>query len=123
MSKKIYFGIEDKKGKASYQFWTSFMQELFPQVIVESKNNCSELVKATRKITDDGNCYIIAFDNADVLLSDEHRKFIALDDRNQYLIIGRNPRNLFATSDNLFELKSDTVDERTTFTLVPFLER
>ena len=35
------------------------------------------------------------------------RKYISLDDKNQYLIIGRNPKNLFTTSDNLFELVSE----------------
>jgi hypothetical protein len=39
-------------------------------------------------------------DNADVILSDDVRKYIALDDKNQYLIIGRNPKNLFATKEN-----------------------
>jgi len=45
-------------------------------------------------------------DNADVLLDDPIRKYIALDDKNQYLIIGRNPKNLFAAKENLFELVS-----------------
>ena len=47
---------------------------------------------------------LIVIDNADILLNDETRKYISLDAQNQYLIIGRNPRNLFATKENLFEL-------------------
>jgi Holliday junction resolvasome RuvABC ATP-dependent DNA helicase subunit len=42
---------------------------------------------------------LIVIDNADVLLCDEIRKYIALDDKNQYLIIGRNPKNLLVTKE------------------------
>ena len=52
---------------------------------------------------------LIVIDNADILLSDDIRKYISLDDRNQYLIIGRNPKNLFATKENLFELVNKKV--------------
>ena len=38
---------------------------------------------------------LIVIDNADILLSDDIRKYISLDDKNQYLIIGRNPKNSF----------------------------
>lgn len=58
------------------------------------------------------NRKLIVIDNADVLLDDEIRKYIAVDDKNQYLIIGRNPRNLFATKENLFELVSEKQGER-----------
>ena len=57
---------------------------------------------------------LIVIDNADI------RKYISLDDKNQYLIIGRNPKNLFATIDNLFELKSEKEGEQTIFRLVSF---
>lgn len=56
---------------------------------------------------------LIAIDNADVLLDDDIRKYIALDDKNQYLIIGRNPKNLFTTRENLFELVSEKQGEQT----------
>lgn len=36
---------------------------------------------------------LIVIDNADILLNDDTRKYISLDDKNQYLIIGRNPKN------------------------------
>lgn len=49
---------------------------------------------------------LIVIGNADILLNDETRKYISLDGQNQYLIIGRNPKNLFATKENLFELVS-----------------
>lgn len=64
---------------------------------------------------------LIVIDNADILLDDETRKPISLDDRNQYLIIGRNPQNLFATKENLFELVSKQQGEQTEFEIVPYL--
>ena len=64
---------------------------------------------------------LIVIDNADILLDDDARKLISLDDKNQYLIIGRNPKNLFATKDNLFELVSHKNGERTEFMIVPYL--
>lgn len=64
---------------------------------------------------------LIVIDNADILLDDETRKYISLDDGNQYLIIGRNPKNLFATRENLFELVSRKDGEQTEFTIQPYL--
>lgn len=64
---------------------------------------------------------LIVIDNADILLNDDTRKYISLDDKNQYLIIGRNPKNLFATSDNLFELISEKKGEQTEFRIERYL--
>ena len=64
---------------------------------------------------------LIVIDNADILLDDDTRKYISLDDKNQYLIIGRNPKNLFTTSDNLFELVSEKIGEQTEFRLKKYL--
>jgi len=64
---------------------------------------------------------LIVIDNADILLDDETRKFISLDDKNQYLIIGRNPRNLFATKENLFELESKRIGEQTELTMKAYI--
>ncbi|MFR5148911.1 MAG: hypothetical protein ACLTER_04705 [Ruminococcus sp.] len=45
---------------------------------------------------------LIVIDNADILLDDDTRKYISTDDKNQYLIIGRNPKkSISTTSDNL----------------------
>lgn len=63
----------------------------------------------------------IVIDNADILLDDDTRKYISLDDRNQYLIIGRNPKNLFATKENLFELMSEQIGEQIKFTIKEYL--
>ena len=64
---------------------------------------------------------LVVIDNADILLNDDTRKYISLDDKNQYLIIGRNPKNLFTTSDNLFELVSEKKGEQTEFRLRKYL--
>lgn len=64
---------------------------------------------------------LIVIDNADVLLDEDVRKHIALDDKNQYLIIGRNPKNLFATKDNLFELTSEVQGEQTVLRIKSYL--
>ena len=64
---------------------------------------------------------LIVIDNADILLDEDTRKYISLDDKNQYLIIGRNPHNLFATKENLFELESEKVGEQTRFTIKEYL--
>lgn len=63
---------------------------------------------------------LIVIDNADILLDDITRKYISLDGNNQYLIIGRNPKNLFTTKENLFELVSDKVGEQTEFRIEPY---
>lgn len=61
---KTFLWIEDRKGKASYQFWKNLMKQLCPDVMVESKRNNSELVKAVRALQDIENRYIIVFDNS-----------------------------------------------------------
>ena len=63
---------------------------------------------------------LIVIDNADVLLDDSIRKYIALDDKNQYLIIGRNPKNLFTTKDNLYELTSKKNGDQTVLGLAKY---
>ena len=64
---------------------------------------------------------LIVIDNADILLDDDTRKYISMDEKNQYLIIGRNPKNLFTTSDNLFELVSEKKGEQIEFRLKKYL--
>ena len=64
---------------------------------------------------------VVVIDNADILLNDDTRKYISLDNKNQYLIIGRNPKNLFATKENLFELVSEKIGEQTVFAIQPYM--
>ena len=76
------------------------------------KDIFSQIIQAEGKL--------IVVDNADLLLSDELRKHIALDIRNQYLLIGRDPRNMYATRDNIFELVSLKNGEKTEFRIEAF---
>lgn len=69
--------------------------------------NYQDYKKDIKKIIAAETGKLIAIDNADILLDDDTRKYISMDDKNQYLIMGRTPKNLFATSDNLFELVSE----------------
>ena len=62
-----------------------------------------------------GKLFVI--DNADILLDDNIRSYIALDNNNQYIIIGRNPTGLLLSVDEIYELKSETTNEITTLSL------
>ena len=83
--------------------------------------NYQDYQKNIRKLIEGETGKLIVIDNADILLDDDTRKNISLDDKNQYLIIGRNPKNLFTTSDNLFELVSEKKGEQTVFRLKHYL--
>lgn len=64
MAVKTFLWIEDRKSKASYQFWQHFLQQLCPEVCLASKKNNSELVKAVKNLQDKENRYVIVFDNS-----------------------------------------------------------
>lgn len=64
MPSKTFLWIEDRKGKASYVFWNSLLEELNPDVEVISKGNNSELVKAVKNLDDIENRYVIVYDNS-----------------------------------------------------------
>ena len=61
---------------------------------------------------------LIIIDNADILLDDDMRHYISLDGKNQYIIIGRNPTGLLLSQDEIVELKSETTNGQTRFTLI-----
>lgn len=61
---KTYLWMEDRKGKSGYIFWQTFMGQLCPKIVVESKKNNSELVKAVKALEDNENRYVIVFDNS-----------------------------------------------------------
>ena len=84
-------------------------------------NNKSCRLKDIKEILSQTEGKLVVIDNADILLDDDTRKYISLDDKNQYLIIGRNPKNLFATKENLFELVSEKVGEQTMFTIEAYM--
>ena len=56
---------------------------------------------------------LIVIDNADLLLDDNMRWYIATDANNQYIIIGRNPMGLMLQQDEIVELYSETVEGKT----------
>lgn len=84
--------------------------------------NYLDYQKNIKEILSQTSGKLIVIDNADILLDDDTRKYISLDDKNQYLIIGRNPRNLFATKENLFELVSRKNGEQTELMLRSYLD-
>ena len=83
--------------------------------------NYLDYQKDIQEIIKNAEGKLIVIDNADILLDDDTRKYISIDDKNQYLIIGRNPKNLFATKENLFELESEKIGEQTKFTIKEYL--
>lgn len=99
----------------------SFIQEC---MVVNPKILCLNYLdfqKNIKEIIGSAEGKLIVIDNADILLDDDTRKYISLDGKNQYLIIGRNPRNLFATKENLFELVSMGVGEQTKLMMKEYL--
>lgn len=113
----ILMGDSGTGKSASY----SFIKECMPMNsdilcinYLDYQKNIGEMIKSvTGKL--------IVIDNADVLLDDNIRKYIALDDKNQYLIIGRNPKNLFTTKENLYELTSEKKGDQTVLGLKSYL--
>ena len=63
-SMKIYLWIEDRKNKSGYIFWQTLLGQLCPEIVLESKQNNSELVKAVKALEDSENRYIVVFDNS-----------------------------------------------------------
>jgi len=62
-----------------------------------------------------GKLFVI--DNADILLDDNIRSYIAFDEKNQYIVIGRNPTGLLLTQKEIYELHTSSENEVTTFSL------
>ena len=96
----------------------SFLEEY----AAENKNvrcfNYLDLNKKTYKGSikqSKGKLFVI--DNADILLDDSMRSYIAFDDKNQYIIIGRNPTGLQLTVDEIYELQSEMMNGITLFSL------
>lgn len=87
---KTFLWIEDRKGKASYIFWENFMKQLYPDVIVESKKNNSELVKSVKALQDIENKYIIVFDNSfdnlQVVMEQKRLKRYVSEKKNVFLL-------------------------------------
>lgn len=113
----ILMGDSGTGKSASYSFIKECMS-MNPDILcinyLDYQKDIGEMIKSvTGKL--------IVIDNADVLLSDNIRKYIALDDKNQYLIIGRNPKNFFTTKENLYELTSRKENDQTVLGLKSYL--
>ena len=63
------------------------------------------------------NAKLFIIDNADIMLDDALRWYIATDVKNQYILIGRNPTGLMLDQEEIMELESRTEDGKTLFTL------
>lgn len=61
---KTYLWIEDRKDKSGYIFWQTLLGQLCPEIVLESKKNNSELVKAVKGLEDSENRYIVVLDNS-----------------------------------------------------------
>ena len=99
----------------------SFIQEC---MAIDKRILCINFIdyqKNIGEILEQNSGKLIVIDNADILLDYDARRYISLDEKNQYLIIGRNPANLFATKENMFELVSTVEGEQTVFTIKPYL--
>ena len=99
----------------------SFIQEC---MAIDKRILCINFIdyqKNIGEILEQNSGKLIVIDNADILLDDDTRRYISLDEKNQYLIIGRNPSDLFATKENMFELISTGEGEQTVFTIKPYL--
>ena len=105
-------------GKTASFFFIRECMAVNPEILCI---NYQDYQKDIRKLIEGEMGKLIVIDNADILLDDDTRKYISLDNKNQYLIIGRNPKNLFTTSDNLFELVSEKKGEQTVFRLKRYL--
>lgn len=113
----ILTGLSRSGKTASFSFIRESMA-LNPDIVCLNYLDYQKDIKALLARTEGK---LIVIDNADILLNDETRKYISLDGKNQYLIIGRNPKNLFATKDNLFELESIKNGETIEFQIKPYL--
>ena len=95
----------------------SFLQEY----AAENKNvrcfNYLDQKKSYKNSIKQSKGKLFVIDNADILLDDDMRRYIAFDDKNQYIIIGRNPKGLQLTVDEIFELQDTNVDGITLFSI------
>ncbi len=92
--------------------------------VIDKRIICINYLDINKKIEDEiekASGKLIIIDNADVILNDVIRKTIAFDRENQYLIIGRNPKNLLTTRENIFELIQKKTGNVTVYSLKEYL--
>ena len=95
----------------------SFIEEMS----VEDKRircfNYLDANKSYKKSIKNSKGKLFVIDNADILLNDDFRRYIATDEKNQYIIIGRNPTGLLLTLDDIYDLSHEKKGEITRFFL------
>lgn len=69
-------------------------------ISAEDKEESTEV----RRVIRQAERKMIVVEHADLLLTDEMRRYIAFDKMNQYLIMGRNTDSLLLSRANLYEL-------------------
>ena len=87
----------------------SFIEELSANDLDQKKNYKTSIKNSKDKL--------FVIDNADILLDDKMRQYIAFDAQNQYVIIGRNPTGLMLELDEIYELSSENINGRTLLSL------
>ncbi len=95
----------------------SFIEELAAEDKTIKCFNYLDFKKSYKSSIKRSKGKLFVIDNADILLDDNIRSYIALDNNNQYIIIGRNPTGLLLSMDEIYELKSETINEVTALSL------
>ncbi len=90
----------------------SFIQELATEDRRIKCFNYLDIKKGYKSAIKQAKGKVFVIDNADILLDDGMRQYIAMDTENQYIVIGRNPTGLMLDKDAIFELASDKVGDR-----------
>ena len=108
--------VSGESGTGKSALYT-FLEELATEDKRMRCFNYLDYKKAYKKSIKQSKGKLFIIDNADILLDDQLRSYIALDEKNQYIIIGRNPTGLLLTMDEIYELKSETVNDVTLLSL------
>ena len=95
----------------------SFLEELSAE---DKRIRCFNYLHKTKSYKQSikqskGKLFVI--DNADILLDDNMRSYIAFDEKNQYIIIGRNPTGLLLDMNEIWDLNNENKNDLTLFTL------
>ena len=85
--------------------------------------NYEEYNQNISQLIEDNIGKLVVIDNADILLDNKTRKTISLDACNQYILIGRNPGNLFTTTENIYELITEKYQNKIRFSVEAILTK
>ena len=95
----------------------SFLQELAAENKTIKCYNYLDKKTGYKSAIKRANGKLFIIDNADILLDDDMRWYIATDWNNQYILIGRNPTGLMLNQEDIMELSSKTDNGKTVFKL------